>query len=112
MSSNWSYCSKLTSFPQIDISNVTSISTNWAYCSSLTTFPELDYSNITNLHNTWYACNKLECMSGTLDFRNVTNNINTFIYCSNLINPASTGTTVRDGDDALSGIWTNPDTCP
>ena len=61
----WNFCSSLTSFPQVDVSNGTDFSYAWSNCSSLTSFPVLDVSNGTNFTSGWYNCNKLpHCPGG------------------------------------------------
>ncbi len=104
----WQDCAGLTSFPSINTSSTVTINNNWAGCSSLTSFPALDYSNATSISWSWSNCTSLTYFEGTLDFRLVTSLDGVFYNCDDTLKyPASTGTSVRDGDNALAGIWTN-----
>ena len=46
-------CSKLTTIPQLDTSNVTNISQMFYDCSNLTTIPLLNFSNVKNMYSLW-----------------------------------------------------------
>jgi surface protein len=111
MEYTWYNCEKLLNFPKLDTSNVTTLSLTWFDCKLLTTFPEINTSNVTNVYSTWSSCSSLECINGTLDFTNIINKTNTFYGCNNLIYPSISGTTVRNGDHALNGLWVNPNDC-
>ncbi len=54
----WKYCSNLTSFPLLDVSNGTNFSSSWFNCNSLTSFPAgmFDTCSATNFTNTWRFC--------------------------------------------------------
>jgi len=109
--STWSQCGNLTSFPPINTSNAITINYAWLFCDSIVKFPEINTINATNVGGAWSGCTSLECISGTIDFTSATNLNGTFGGCVSLVSPPPSGTTVRDGDNALSGMWTNPDTC-
>ena len=55
----WYYCSSLTSFPVLDVSNGTNFFGAWAKCYSLSSFPELDVSSGVYFRWTWYYCTSL-----------------------------------------------------
>ena len=75
-------------------------------------YPEMDFSKATNILNMFSTNPALECIDGTLDFRNIGGTQACFANDTNLTQPPSTGSAVRDGNNALVGIWTNPGTCP
>ena len=100
-------CSKLTTIPQFDTSNVTYMKNMFFECSSLTTGPLFDTSNVTNMNSMFCKCGNLKeipilntqnatnmsimfgnCQSLTtvplLDTTNVTNMQYMFDKCSNL----------------------------
>ncbi len=108
----WMHCDKLPSFPSINTSSVIYMDAAWYYCYELVSFPAIDTSSVMDIRAAWGYCGKLKCIAGTLDFTNTPELIQAFIYCYALEQPASTGTPVRDGIDALAGIWTNPNPCP
>ena len=56
----FSYCSSLTSIPELNTSNVTDMSSMFSYCSSLTSIPELNTSNVTDMYNMFSYCSNLE----------------------------------------------------
>lgn len=109
--STWAACESLTDFPSINTINATSLQYSWANCKSLVKFPEINMVNVQTISSTWSGCTSLECISGTIDFTSVTSGANTFAGCISLIAPPPSGTTVRDGDNALSGMWTNTNMC-
>ena len=100
-------CSKLTTIPQFDTSNVTDMKNMFFECSSLTTVPLFDTSNVTDMNSMFCKCGNLKeipilntqnatnmsimfgnCQSLTtvplLDTTNVTNMQYMFDKCSNL----------------------------
>jgi hypothetical protein len=130
----WQNCHSLKSFPELDTGKGTYFIGTWYGNGHLENFPELDFTSATNFYYTWANCSKLNFITlgftphltnvsqawsncnnliciNKLDFNLVTDLLNTFNGCSNLINPAPTGTPVRDGDNALAGTWTNPTPC-
>lgn len=52
-------CSSLTSIPQLDTSNVTSMISMFYGCKSLTTIPQLDTSNVTDMKSMFFGCSSL-----------------------------------------------------
>jgi hypothetical protein len=112
ISYTWNGCMSFSSFPQIDTSNVLTFEGTWMSCTSLVNFPSIDTSNVINLTSAWENCYNLYCISGTIDLSSLNNGDNTFRDCTNLLQPPPSGTTIRDNDNALPGIWTNPNTCP
>ena len=52
-------CSKLTTIPLLDTSNVTNMSSMFAYCNRLESVPALDASKCTNFSNMFEGCSKL-----------------------------------------------------
>ena len=56
-------CSSLTTIPQLDTSNVTSMSYMFNGCSSLTTILQLDTSNVTNMNSMFNGCVKMTNLS-------------------------------------------------
>ena len=55
----FSYCSNLTTIPQLNTSSATNMSNMFEYCSNLTTIPQLDISSVTNTNSMFYYCSKL-----------------------------------------------------
>lgn len=108
----WHSCTGLTSFPSINTSKVTLFYQTWRNCTSLTSFPSLDFSNGEDFRLTWYGCTSLICIDGTLDFQLGVELSGAFENCPLLVQPATTGTAVRDGNNALAGTWTNSGSCP
>jgi len=109
--STWFGCSGLLSFPSIPTHSGTSFNDSWRNCSSLSSFPNLNLSAGSNLSFCWGGCLSLICFSISLDFSSLTSGANAFSGCAALLQPAPTGSSVRDGDDALAGQWTNPEVC-
>ena len=111
----WQSCIGLTSFPALNTSSATTFTQAFKALSSITSFPAIDMSNSTTASSTWSDCSKLVCIAGTLDFSLVTSPTSltgTFSRCPALVAPATTGTPVRNGNNALTGTWTNPNPCP
>ena len=107
----WSSCSGLMYFSAIDTSGATMINLAWNHCTSLEFFPRLDFSGCVSVVSAWESCSALKCFPA-LDFSSVTNGADAFLNTTALISPAATGTSVRNGDDATVGAWTNPSGCP
>ena len=59
MDSMFSNCTLLTSIPQLDTSNVTTMSNTFSNCSSLTSIPVLSTSNVTNMGSMLSGCSSL-----------------------------------------------------
>lgn len=58
--SMFSGCSKITTLPEIDLSNCTALNNFLAGCSSLTSIPVYDTKKAKNFTSTFYTCNSLE----------------------------------------------------
>ena len=56
------YCSKLTTVPQFDTSNVTDMGYMFYNCSSLTAVPQFDTSNVTSMNNMFSSCYSLKAI--------------------------------------------------
>lgn len=111
LNSTWSGCEALTSFPAINTSEVTMLADTWKGCNKLTTFPSIDTSKVKDFVDTWRGCTALTCMED-LDTTSLEYSQGPFYGCNALVQPAATGTNVRDGNEAIvGGIWTNPGTC-
>ena len=74
-------CRSLTSFPQLDTSNVTNMSYMFEECSSLTTIPLLDTHSVTNMGYMFSNCTSLASIS-QLDTSKVTEMSGVFNKCS------------------------------
>ena len=85
MSGMFSYCSKITTIPQLDTSAVTNMSSMFMNCSKITTIPQLDTSAVTNMNSMFYNCSKITTIP-QLDTSAVTDMSYMFNYCSNLTN--------------------------
>ena len=93
-------------------SQITDISNAWQSCIGLTSFPLIDTSSVTDMAQAWKGCTHLACFA-ELDTTSLTDGTEAFSNCNALVQPALTGTTVRNGDDAVAGVtWTNQGTCP
>ena len=77
-------CKNLTTIPQLDTSNVTSMSVMFGGCTSLTTAPQLDTSNVVDMSYMFQSCSKLTTIP-QLDTSNVTSMTNMFKECPQLI---------------------------
>lgn len=64
----FSYCTSLTTAPELNTQNATNMSSMFSNCTSLTTVPELNTQNVTNMYNMFYYCSKLTTIEG-LDFK-------------------------------------------
>ena len=76
-------CSKLTTIPQFDTSNVTDMKNMFFECSSLTTVPLFDTSNVTNMNSMFFKCSSLTTVP-LFDTSNVTDMNSMFCKCGNL----------------------------
>ena len=76
-------CSKLTTIPQFDTSNVTNMNSMFFECSSLTTVPLFDTSNVTDMKNMFFECSSLTTVP-LFDTSNVTDMNSMFCKCGNL----------------------------
>ena len=83
MNSMFTGCGSLTTIPQLDTSNVTSMNSMFNGCSSLTTIPQLDTSNVTSMNSMFNVCSSLTTIP-QLDTSNVTNMSYMFNGCSSL----------------------------
>ena len=76
-------CSKLTSIPPFDMSQVTNANGMFQYCSSLVTIPPLDTSNVWNAPSMFAYCSSLTSVPD-LDTAKLTNASHMFFACSEL----------------------------
>jgi hypothetical protein len=83
MDRTWNDCSGLTSFPSIDTSSVTSMTGCWQNCRQLTSFPSIDTSNVESLDSTWEDCRQLTSFP-SIDTSNVESLDSTWKDCSDL----------------------------
>ena len=79
----FSHCYSLTTIPQLDTSNITSMNNMFYDCYSLTTIPQLNTGNVTSMNNMFASCSSLETVP-QLDTSNVTSIVNMFVNCSSL----------------------------
>ena len=79
----WEDCSKLTSFPQLDLHNGTNFHSAWYNCASLTSFPQLDLSNGNSFYMTWTFCSSLKEFPA-LDLHNGNSFGTAWGYCTSL----------------------------
>jgi hypothetical protein len=59
LSSAWSGCAGLTSFPLLNTSAGTNFDTAWSGCSGLTSFPLINIAAGTSFYRAWYNCSSL-----------------------------------------------------
>lgn len=83
MASMFAYCSSLTSVPELNTSKVTNMKNTFRNCSSLTSIPDMDTSKVTNMETLFYDCTSLTSIP-ELNTSSVTNMISMFTYCSSL----------------------------
>ena len=83
MSYMFSYCSSLTSIPQINTISATNMNGMFQSCSSLTTIPLLDTVSVTSMNSMFHNCSNLTSIP-LLNTSNVTNMERMFYGCSNL----------------------------
>ena len=74
---------KGTELPQIDTSNITSMSTAFTSCVNIKTIPLLNTSKVTNMQDMFTGCTALESIP-LIDTHNVTTMENMFKGCTNL----------------------------
>lgn len=74
MENMFTYCSKLTTIPELYTSNVTNMGNMFSNCYSLTSIPMLDTSNVTNMRSMFANCSSLTSIP-QLDTSNVTDMI-------------------------------------
>ena len=79
----WCGCSKLASFPMLDLHNGTNFRATWKDCSKLTEFPQLDLSSGTNFEEAWRGCRSLTEFPA-LDLSSGTIFTNAWRECSSL----------------------------
>lgn len=79
----FSYCTSLTTIPQLDFSSVTDASGMFSGCRNLTTIPQLNFSSVTSADSMFNSCTKLTTVP-QLDFSSVTNADSMFSNCSSL----------------------------
>ena len=77
------YCSSLTSVPLFGTSKVTNMRYMFNYCSSLTSVPLFDTSNVTDMSNMFYNCPSLTSVP-LFDTSKVTSMNEMFYNCSSL----------------------------
>ncbi len=94
MSSMFQNCTSLTSIPQLDTSKVTNMGSMFAWCTSLTAIPQLDTSKVTDMSSMFFNCSKLTAIP-QLDTSKVTNMSSMFYYCSSLAEIHMTGMKVN-----------------
>jgi hypothetical protein len=82
-SRTWRFCSSITTFPLLDVSNSGTFNSTWEGCSSLTSFPLLDTSSGTNFIGAWQSCSSLTSFP-LLDVSSGTNFQNAWFGCSSL----------------------------
>lgn len=59
MTQMFSYCTNLTTIPQLDTSNATGMILMFNKCTNLTTIPQLDTSKVTNMNSMFCGCTAL-----------------------------------------------------
>ena len=77
---NMFYFTRITTIPQLDTHNVTSMDSMFGACNSLTSLPQLDTSKVTNMKYMFQVCSKLTSLP-QLDTQNVTNMYAMFQGC-------------------------------
>jgi len=129
-------CKALTTIPPLDMSNVTMSDGMFFGCSNITTVPAMNMTKVEIARNMFKGCTLLEyipaiqplnvydmygmfenCTSLTCltEFNTtaVTDGNNTFLNCPLLAHPAPTGSSIRNGDNAVqAGNWINSSPCP
>jgi len=79
----WRDCASLTSFPLLNTQNVTNMNQTWYQCTSLTSFPLLNTQNVTNMGAAWYQCTSLTSFPA-INTQNVTSVSSAWTTCSSL----------------------------
>ncbi len=85
MSGLFKNCKSLTTIPQMDTSNVKDMSSMFQNCISLTTIPQIDTSNVQNMNCMFNGCNLLTTIP-QLNTGSVTIMSDMFRQCINLVN--------------------------
>ena len=80
---SFSGCSSLTSIPEIDTTNVTSMDSTFRTCKSLTSIPEIDTTNVTYMYSMFEGCSSLTSIP-EINTTNVTRMDYMFSGCSSL----------------------------
>ena len=82
MNSMFNGCSSLTTIPQFDTSNLTSMYNMFTDCSELTTIPQLDASKVNDINSTMFLnCTKLADFGGLKDLgKAYTRNTKNYAY--------------------------------
>ena len=70
MSNMFQNCTSLTTVPQFNTQNVSTMSSMFFGCKSLTTVPELNTQNVTNMSDMFSYCTSLTTING-LDFKSI-----------------------------------------
>lgn len=94
-----------------DMYNFTNIFGALYNCSGLEYIGDLLFPNATDLRQIFVNCTALVCIS-SIDFSSGVNMAQTYANCPLLVEPAATGTPVRNGTSALAGVWSNSGACP
>lgn len=81
-SSMFSYCSNLTSIPEIDTSNGTEFGNMFNGCSKLSNAPDIDTSKATNVYSLFNGCKTMLTVGNKLDFSNATSASRVFYNCN------------------------------
>ena len=100
----WFFCSKLESFPTIDVSSGTNFQSAWQRCMSLTSFPELSFNSATSLKSAWNFCYNLETFPSITNTSNVTNFDSAWKECLRLSTFPSIDTSAGTN---FVGCWAN-----
>ena len=100
-----------TEFPEIDTSSGENFQGCWNNNNAMLHYPEFNFSKATTVLNAFTENLALECIGGTIDFSNIAGNENCFVNSNNLVAPPATGTPVRSNEQAMIGVWTNPNSC-
>ena len=83
-------CENLTTIPQLNTSNFTSMDLMFNDCYKLTSIPLLNTSKVTSMNRIFYNCQSLSTIPA-LDVSNVTNFNSAFWNCKNLESIEMTG---------------------
>lgn len=79
----FSYCRNITTLPMLDTSNMTSMKRMFASCTKLETIPQFNTSNVAIMDSVFEGCTKLETIP-QIDFSSATSCSTTFFGCSSL----------------------------
>jgi hypothetical protein len=80
-------------------------------CPDLEYVGSLDAPIADNVTDIFSKCPSLVCIK-YINYPNITQGDGAYYYSPLIVAPAPTGTPVRLNDDAIPGVWTNPDPCP